>query len=170
MELFFCMQINVEISTSRHYRYWWKRPDISRVPKIGSWLHFCNTLRKKCCNCFWVLLWYKTFRYFTGVQSCSLLLVYDLFEVTHSGKSSRAWVGNKQKLETCNFIKKHSGTVAFLWILWNTFFYRTFRWLHLNPLTTKPTKWSNTLKQFVDCCRQIVWVCLAILRGWRLKG
>ena len=22
----------------------------------------------------------------------------------------------------------------------------------LNPLSTNPTKWSNTLKQFVDCC------------------
>ena len=24
------------------------------------------------------------------------------------------------------------------------------------PLSTNPTKWSNTLKQFVGCCRQIV--------------
>ena len=30
---------------------------------------------------------------------------------------------------------------------------------HLNAI---PTKWSNTLKH--------VWVCLTILRGWRLKG
>ena len=27
-----------------------------------------------------------------------------------------------------------------------------------NPLSANPTKWSNTLKQFVGCCRQIVWV------------
>ena len=32
-----------------------------------------------------------------------------------------------------------------------------------NPLDTKPTKWSNTLKQFVGFCRRIVWVCLATL-------
>ena len=37
---------------------------------------FCNILRKKCHNCFCVLLWCKTFRYFTGVQSCSLLLAF----------------------------------------------------------------------------------------------
>ena len=29
---------------------------------------------------------------------------------------------------------------------------------------------SNALKQFVDCCRRIVWVCLTILWGWHLKG
>ena len=26
----------------------------------------------------------------------------------------------------------------------------------LNPLNASPTKWSNTLKQFVGCCRRIV--------------
>ena len=40
----------------------------------------------------------------------------------------------------------------------------------LNPLRANPTKWSNTFKQFVSCCRRIVWVCLTILWGWRLKG
>ena len=38
----------------------------------------------------------------------------------------------------------------------------------LNPLSASPTKRSNTLKQFVVCCQQIVWVCLTILWGWRL--
>ena len=35
---------------------------------------------------------------------------------------------------------------------------------------TNPTKWSNTLKQFVDNSWRIVWECLTILWGWRLKG
>ena len=39
-----------------------------------------------------------------------------------------------------------------------------------NPLSTNPTKWSNTLKQFVCCCWRIAWVCLIILQGWPLKG
>ena len=39
-----------------------------------------------------------------------------------------------------------------------------------NPLSAIPTNRSHTLKQFVDSCRRIVWVCLAILWGWRLKG
>ena len=40
----------------------------------------------------------------------------------------------------------------------------------LNPLSHKPIEWSNTLKQFVGNSRRIVWVCLTILCGWRLKG
>ena len=39
-----------------------------------------------------------------------------------------------------------------------------------NHLSAKPIKCSNTLKQFVDFCRRIVWMCLTILWGWRLKG
>ena len=46
-----------------------------KVPKIGSWYYFCNILRKKCRNYFWVLLRCKTFRYLKSVLSFSLLLV-----------------------------------------------------------------------------------------------
>ena len=38
---------------------------------------------------------------------------------------------------------------------------KTFR--PIMPLSDNPTKWSNTVKQFV-------WVCLTILWDWRLKG
>ena len=44
-----------------------------------------------------------------------------------------------------------------------------FPW-YFNPLSAKPTKWSNTLKQFSGSSRRIVWVCLTTLCGWRLKG
>ena len=27
---------------------------------------------------------------------------------------------------------------------------------NINPLSTNPTKWSNTLKQFLGCCRRVV--------------
>ena len=40
----------------------------------------------------------------------------------------------------------------------------------INPLSANPTKWLNTLKQFAGNSRQIVWVCLAILLVWHLKG
>ena len=40
----------------------------------------------------------------------------------------------------------------------------------INPLSANPTKWTNTLKQFVGCCPRIVWVCLTILWDWRLKS
>ena len=39
-----------------------------------------------------------------------------------------------------------------------------------NPLSANPTKWPNTLKQFVGCSRRIFWVCLTILWGWRLNS
>ena len=29
-------------------------------------------------------------------------------------------------------------------------------WITFKPLSTKPAKWSNTLKQFVGYCRQII--------------
>ena len=35
-------------------------------------------LREKCCNCFCILLWCKTLRYFTGVLSYSLLPVFSV--------------------------------------------------------------------------------------------
>ena len=46
-------------------------------------------------------------------------------------------------------------------LLWNTSF---------NPTSVNFTKWSNTLKQFFGNRRRIVWVCLAILWGWRLES
>ena len=40
----------------------------------------------------------------------------------------------------------------------------------LNSLSANTTKWPNTLKPFVGCCLQIVWVYLTILWGWHLQG
>ena len=55
-------------------------------------------------------------------------------------------------------------------VLWCTGFEIPFHYPHhYKFLNANPTKWSNILKQFVGYCRQIVWVCLTILLGWRLK-
>ena len=67
MEFIFSIQINITVFTSWGYCVWWKWPDMPKVPKIGSWWHFCNILGKECRNCFCFLFW--------GVQSCLLLLV-----------------------------------------------------------------------------------------------
>ena len=40
----------------------------------------------------------------------------------------------------------------------------------LNHLSANRAKWSNTLKQFVGCCRQFVWVCLVIYVRLAPKG
>ena len=63
--------MNIKVSTSWDYCFWCKWPDMSKVPKTKSWSYFC----KECCGDFCVLLWSKTFRYFTRVQSCLSLLV-----------------------------------------------------------------------------------------------
>ena len=47
---------------------------------------------------------------------------------------------------------------------WRICLYKVFT---LNPLSTNLRKRSNTLKQFVGCCRPIVWMCLTILWGWQ---
>ena len=41
--------------------------------------------------------------------------------------------------------------------------------LRVNPLRANPTKWSNTLTQFLDKSQRTVLVCLTTL-GWRLRG
>ena len=46
---------------------------------------------------------------------------------------------------------------------------RTLFLLCLNSLSANSTKWSTILKQFVNSSRRIVWVCLTILWGWRVK-
>ena len=75
--------IKIKTSTSWIIDFWWK-PDMSKIPKKGSLLRFCNIyiciyniyIKKKYCNCFCVLLWCKTFRYFTGFQSYLLSLSF----------------------------------------------------------------------------------------------
>ena len=59
--------------------------------------------------------------------------------------------------------KSSDRMVKYTWKILRLFFI-------INPLSPNPQKLSNTLKQFVGCCRQIVWVCLTILRCWCFKG
>ena len=41
---------------------------------------------------------------------------------------------------------------------------------YFNPLNANPTKWSNTLKQFVVCCRRIVFSMYDHFVRFVLKG
>ena len=45
-----------------------------------------------------------------------------------------------------------------------------FQNIHLHPLIANPTKWLNTLTQFIGISRRIVWRRLTTLWGWCLKG
>ena len=50
----------------------------------------------------------------------------------------------------CNKYKKYWGLLAPLRKAPDV------RTMTINPLSANPTKWSNTLKQFVRCCQRIV--------------
>ena len=39
-EVYFCMQINIKVSTSWRYLVLWNWLGMSRVPKIGKWQYF----------------------------------------------------------------------------------------------------------------------------------
>ena len=41
---------------------------------------------------------------------------------------------------------------------------------NFDPLSDNRTRWSNKLKQFIGCCRRIVWVSFTILWGCHLMG
>ena len=61
---------------------------------------FLQSIKKNCCNCFWVLWWCKTFRYFTGVLSCSLLpvIVLTLWLNPKSIVINDIWLGKFSRL------------------------------------------------------------------------
>ena len=72
---FFMKFIKIKISTSWIINFWWK-PNMPKVPEKGSLLSFCKILRKSITTVFVFYCEAKTFRYFTGFQSCLLLLVF----------------------------------------------------------------------------------------------
>ena len=57
-----------------------------------------------------------------------------------------------------------------MWLIWNCIYVmmsveRILKFLMLNPLNVNPTKWSNTLKQFVGFCWRIDHVVGLALEG-----
>ena len=57
--------------------YWFLiKAGMSKVPQKREFVKVLQYIKKKYCNCFCILLWCKTFRYFARSQSCLLLLVF----------------------------------------------------------------------------------------------
>ena len=73
--------IKIKASTSWIINFSWK-PDMSKVSKKGSLLSFCKIFRKSIATVFLFYCEAKTFRYFTGFQSCLLLLVLKAFQLS----------------------------------------------------------------------------------------
>ena len=61
-------------------------------------------------------------------------------------------------------------SLIYFYLLLYLYLYIFNFFLGVNSLSANPIKWSNTLKQFVNCFRGIIWVCLTFLWCWRLKG
>ena len=66
-------------------------------------------------------------------------------------------------------------TSFLLFPLWTSLLKFFWKWVYnFYSLSPSPTKWSCTLKQFINSqfinSRQIIWECLTNLWGWRLKG
>ena len=93
------------------------------------------------------------------------------------GFKNSLWKGKVQfayNVAICSFFfVGQCDTRCFLlifWISWSLLI-DLLKWLlflsmwPLNPLSANPSKWSNTLKQFVGCCQRIVWISLTILWG-----
>ena len=91
------MQINIKVSTSWQYYFWWGWPDMPKVPEIKSLEYFCNILRKTYCNVFCVLLWCKIFRCFTWVQSCLLVTYFCLLWLAMEFKNFTVLRNSKYK-------------------------------------------------------------------------
>ena len=91
------MQTNIKVTTSWQYSFWWKWPDLPKVPEIRSWEYFCNILRESYCNGFCVVLWCKTFRYFTWVQSCLVVTCFCLLWLAMEFKNFTVLRNSKYK-------------------------------------------------------------------------
>ena len=79
-------------------------------------------------------------------------------------------IHRKTHVFSCNFCKifKNTFCAEHLWTTAAETFHRPFntgllfycKFWFFNSISTKPTKWSNSLKQFLGNIRRIVWVCL----------
>ena len=145
MELILCTYINIKVSTSWHYCFWWL--DMYKVPKIGSWKYFCNILRKSVATAFVFYCDAKYSDILRGsshvccclfqtmqlkVENCMLLIIYFVLLQPHTAREN---VGRKA---LGNF--KH-----FLFILWTE-----------NGLRNKIVWLFEIRLAFVEHCRSYV--------------
>ena len=56
MEFIFDMQMNVKVSTICYHPFWWKWPDMSKIPKKGKLVTFVEYIKKNLPQLLCVLL------------------------------------------------------------------------------------------------------------------
>ena len=80
------------------------------------------------------------------------------------------WHSQQQKVSTSSSIyRKHISKMRAL-MVFVVIFTAAVNRSSKTLFKHQPHKWSNTLIQFANSCRPIVWVSWTILWGWRLKG
>ena len=92
----------------------------------------------------------------------------NIFSIVHLRTTISGWTFNYHPFQFFSLVILHQGYV-FPQSVNNIYIICKIYMIHFNLLSANLTKWSNTLKQFVRCCRWIVCVCLTILWAWRLK-
>ena len=120
----------------------------------------------------------------SSVESCQVLQISSLFtdelfttQVLWLGcHIHKIWAFYEDSILRTTKKPDHRCWARFYVRLWNFIQVKKIRRrfiypLNVNPLNVNPTKWSNTFKQFVGKSRQIIWVCLTILkRGCNIWG
>ena len=130
------------------------------MKSIRPWKHLRCDIVKKLIDLFGPLLIQNFHIFFYGSSAKSVLKASygcfsNIFQVLQKGINLQFLLYLAWKLKATN--DKRCLQISLL----------TF--VEFDPLSFKPTKWSNTLKQFVGFCWRIVWVCLTILWGCHLK-
>ena len=120
----------------------------------------------------------------SSVESCQVLQISSLFtdelfttQVLWLGcHIHKIWAFYEDSILRTTKKPNHRCWARFYVRLWNFIQVKKIRRrfiypLNVNPLNVNPTKWSNTFKQLVGKSRQIIWVCLTILkRGCKIWG
>ena len=132
--------------------------------RLLSW-NFHNILRQNLIKKFEHRLHTQRIKNLNITFSRRTISTLEIKPLTILAKETHRWCSTRFWIRLCVIIfffsRVFSGYIMVEWSCLSA--------MNLIPLRTNLTKWSNTLKQFVGCCRRIVWVCLTILWGWRLK-
>ena len=111
----------LQIDTRIKLNYWFLMKAAGHVQSTQKmkFVKFLQYIKKKYCNCFYVLLWCKTSKYFTGFLSCLLLQTWVLFWVfvVKNGRGLfRSW-----NSETCCISREWIDIMSLFFACWYKF-------------------------------------------------
>ena len=118
--LIFGTILNVKVSTNWYYPFCWNWPDKHvQNTENRKLVIFLQYIKKKLSQLLCVLLWWKTFRYFSGVQSCSLLHV--IMTISLQKLQSSVWYSRTAKIQKLQVLKIYSKCYCTFNIVYQTY-------------------------------------------------